>query len=67
MAVGAIPDDVVGAEGRGWDEDAKGGVVEEGEAEGVEGTELEYGASFPDAGCLASPVEGCPSLVVDTE
>ena len=36
----------MGAEGGGGDEDARGDVVEGGEAEGVQGAELEYGAGL---------------------
>ena len=35
VAVGVVDGGPVGAEGRGWDEDAGGGLVKGGEVEGV--------------------------------
>ena len=63
MAVGFVDDDLVGAEGLGGKVDTRGGIVEDGEAEGVEGAELDDGGSILAASALAGPVEGGAHLV----
>ena len=67
VAVCIVDGDLMGAEGGGGDEDARGDVVEGGEAEGVQGAELEYGAGLAVAAGLARPVEGRAGLVDDAE
>ena len=67
VAVCIVDGDLVGAEGGGGGEDARGDVVEGGEAEGVQGAELEYGAGLAVAAGLARPVEGRAGLVDDAE
>ena len=67
VAVCIVDGDLMGAEGEGGDEDARGDVVEGGEAEGVQGAELEYGAGLAVAAGLARPVEGRAGLVDDAE
>ena len=67
VAVCIVDGELMGAEGGGGDEDARGDVVEGGEAEGVQGAELEYGAGLAVAAGLARPVEGRAGLVDDAE
>ena len=67
VAVCIVDGGLMGAEGGGGDEDARGDVVEGGEAEGVQGAELEYGAGLAVAAGLARPVEGRAGLVDDAE
>ena len=67
VAVCIVDGDLMGAEGGGGDEYARGDVVEGGEAEGVQGAELEYGAGLAVAAGLARPVEGRAGLVDDAE
>ena len=67
VAVCIVDGGLMGAEGGGGDEDARGDVVEGGEAEGVQGAELEYGAGIAVAAGLARPVEGRAGLVDDAE
>ena len=67
VAVCIVDGGLMGAEGGGGDEDACGDVVEGGEAEGVQGAELEYGAGLAVAAGLARPVEGCAGLVDDAQ
>ena len=67
VAVCIVDGNLMGAEGGGGDEDARGDVVEGGEAEGVQGAELEYGAGLAVAAGLARPVEGRAGLVDDAE
>ena len=67
VAVCIVDGGLMGAEGGGGGEDARGDVVEGGEAEGVQGAELEYGAGLAVAAGLACPVEGCAGLFDDAE
>ena len=63
VAVCIVDGGLMGAEGGVGDEDARGDVVEGGEAEGVQGAELEYGAGLAVAAGLARPFEGGTGLV----
>ena len=65
VAVCMVDGSLLGAEGEGGNEDARGDVVEGGEAEGVQGAELEYGLAVATG--LARPVEGRAGLVEDAE
>ena len=67
VAVCIVDGGLMGAEGEGGNEDARGDVVEGGEAEGVKGAELEYGAGLAVAAGLARPVEGRAGLVEHAE
>ena len=67
VAVCIVDGGLMGAEGGGRDEDARGDVVEGGKAEGVQGAELENGAGLTVATGLARPVEGRAGLVDDAE
>ena len=67
VAVCVVDGGLMGAEGEGGSEDARVGVVEGGEAEGVQGAELEYGAGLAVAAGLASLVEGRAGVVEDAE
>ena len=67
VAVCIVDGDLMGAEGGVGDEDARGDVVDGGEAEGVQGAEVEYGAGLAVAAGLARPVERCARLVEDAE
>ena len=67
VAVCIVDGGLMGAGGEGGNEDARGDVVEGGEAEGVKGAELEYGAGLAVAAGLARPVEGRAGLVEDAE
>ena len=67
VAVCMVDGGLMGAEGGGGDEDARGDVVEGGEAEGVQGAELEYGAGLAVAAGFARRVEGRAGLVDDAE
>ena len=63
VAVCIVDGGLMGAEGGAGDEDARGDVVEGGEAEGVQGAEVEHGAGLAVAAGLARPVEGRAGLV----
>ena len=67
VAVCIVDGGLMGAEGGGGEEDAQGDVVEGGEAKGVQGAELEYGAGLAVAAGLARPVGGRAGLVDDAE
>ena len=67
VAVCIVDGGLMRVEGGGGDEDARGDVVEGGEAEGVQGAELQYGAGLAVAAGLARPVEGRAGLVDDAE
>ena len=67
VAVCIVDGGLMGAEGGGGEEDARGDVVEGGEAKGVQGAELEYGAGLAVAAGPARPVEGRAGLVDDAE
>ena len=67
VAVCIVDGGLMGAEGGGGEEDARGDVVEGGEAKGVQGAELEYGAGLAVAAGLARQVEGRAGLVDDAE
>ena len=67
VAVCIVDGGLMGAEGGGADEDARGDVVEGGEAEGVQGAELEHVAGLVVAAGLARPLEGRAGLVDDAE
>ena len=67
VALCVVDGGLMRAGGGGGNEDARGDVVEGGEAEGVQGAELEYGAGLAVAAGLARPVEGRAGLVDDAE